>query len=375
MKKKCGIATVYTGYNYGSALQAYATKYICKGLDYEADVIKIRGLSQNRDIRLRKLLAIFARIIRDPKKIKKLKAYSKSKICEETKELFSYFYRNNINPVSYSYRDLKKACRKNKYDFFICGSDQIWNSTIDYVDPFLYLRFISEDKRIAFAPSFGRDYISKDNIRTISKYVNEIPYLSIREESGKNLIKKYMDRNAEVLVDPTLVLSKTEWQKALKLKVKKNNTAVLYFLDEPNDKTKKMIMEYCKEQNIKPIMVLNNFHIDIDSLFLNVGPKEFVELILNCKHVFTDSYHGMIFSANFNTDFTIFAREYNGATKQNARIDSFLKLIDSKFLFDPHSREDLLAKPDYRKINNVLENERKRSVSYLKNAIAGVIEK
>lgn len=45
------------------------------------------------------------------------------------------------------------------YDKFVCGSDQVWCTTTTYVDPLMYLRFAPQEKRIAYAPSLGRDYI------------------------------------------------------------------------------------------------------------------------------------------------------------------------------------------------------------------------
>ena len=173
--KKIGIATVYTGYNYGSALQAYATKNILSGMGYEADVLKVRGsLAKGRDIRLGKLITIAWRSLLHKNGIKSLKNYSANiskEFKEGTVELFNEFISNEISPQLVSYLELQKKANDDEYVAFICGSDQVWNSAVFYVDPFYYLRFACFEKRIAFAPSFGRDFIPDYNKKKIGKFV------------------------------------------------------------------------------------------------------------------------------------------------------------------------------------------------------------
>ena len=174
--RKIGIATVYTGYNYGSALQAYATKKILSDMGYEADVLKLCGsLAKGRDVRLGKLITIAWRSLLHKGGIKNLKNYSTnmSKMFKKgTIELFDEFFNDEISPRLISYSDLKRKAKSDEYAAFVCGSDQVWNSAVFYVDPFYYLRFAPFEKRIAFAPSFGRDFVPDYNIKKIGKYID-----------------------------------------------------------------------------------------------------------------------------------------------------------------------------------------------------------
>ena len=53
--KKIGICTVYTGYNYGSALQAFAVKELVKRSGYIPVVFKLKGsIVKGRDFRIKK---------------------------------------------------------------------------------------------------------------------------------------------------------------------------------------------------------------------------------------------------------------------------------------------------------------------------------
>ena len=169
--KKIGVATVYTGYNYGSALQAYATKQILSDMGYEAEILKISGsLVKGRDIRLKKLFTVAFRSLIHKGGVKSLKNYSSSiskEFKEGTIELFHDFFCKEISPLVLSFSNLRKKAKNSEYAAFICGSDQVWNSAVFYVDPFYYLRFAPLEKRIAFAPSFGRDFVPDYNKKKI----------------------------------------------------------------------------------------------------------------------------------------------------------------------------------------------------------------
>lgn len=160
---KIGIATVYTGYNYGSALQAFATTRIISSLGMTAALLKLHGsLIAGRDIRAKKLFTVVVRSLCHSGGIKSLKNYGKSmskNLQKESIRLFDTFTEQNLRPIEMSYTELKKRAYTDEYTAFLCGSDQVWNSAVFYVDPFYYLQFAPKDKRIAFAPSFGRDYV------------------------------------------------------------------------------------------------------------------------------------------------------------------------------------------------------------------------
>lgn len=93
------------------------------------------------------------------------------------------------------------------------GSDQIWNSSTLYVDPLYYLRFAPKQKRVALSPSFGRNFIADYNKNKMKKWINDYPYLSVREDSGVKLIKELTGLEAQHLLDPTLIINSEEWRK------------------------------------------------------------------------------------------------------------------------------------------------------------------
>ena len=372
--KKIGIATVFTGFNYGSALQAFATKKLLMSMGYDAEVLKLGGsLVAGRDIRLKKLLTILLRSTLNAGGAKSLKSYSDSlnkSLSVKSIEMFQRFADFNICPYEIKYNDLKKSAYSDEYCAFLCGSDQIWNSAVFYVDPFYYLRFAPIEKRIAFAPSFGRDFIPDYNKRKITKYVSEIKYKSVREETGAEIIEKITGDVAEVLIDPTLVISAEEWSDNLKLTNQKTKEYILaYFLDEPSQKAKDFVMGISKKYNMPVIGLPYNFEtMPWSENVVDAGPSEFVSYIKNASFVCTDSFHGTAFSLNFNVPFYTFERNYGNADKQSARIQSILNMVSLQERYEPYEIKDCFD-ISFEGVNCVLKKEREKAKKYLTDVL------
>lgn len=370
---KIGIATVYTGYNYGSALQAYATKCILFEMGYDAELLKLSGsLLPGRDVRFKKLFTVIFRSLFHLNGLKSLKNYKESiskKMPERSVAYFDKFIADSLNPQYVSYGSLKKMAKGEEYAAFICGSDQVWNSSVYYVDPFYYLRFAPATKRVAFAPSFGRDFVPDYNRKKITKFVSEIKNLSVRESSGVDIIKDLTGRGAELLLDPTLVLSAEEWIRVLDLKDVANEKYLLaYFLDTPSKKAIDTIYYIRSKYGLKIInLPYLNDRLTTDELGL-AGPREFVNFIKNAAFVCTDSFHGTAFSLNFNIPFYTFERNYGNAAKQSARIESILKLVSQTERYEPSNVDDCMN-ISFENVNAFLESERSKARRYLDEAL------
>ena len=370
--KKIGICTVYTGYNYGSALQAFAVKELVKRSGYIPVVFKLKGsIVKGRDFRIKKFVSIAFRSVFHFKEAKKIKnsyisLYNKN-LTQESRSRFEDFYKNQIEPYFISYSRLKKISKSDDYLRFFCGSDQIWNSTSLYVDPFYYLRFAPRYKRIAYAPSFGKSYIPQYNEKIIKKYISDINMLSVREETGKQIIFDLLGKECDVLLDPTLQLTGDDWRTAFNLEnVVGSKYVVAYFLDQPSDLAKQAIKNYAIEHDCKVIILPYNDEILDGAICYSAGPVEFLDLINFADCVFTDSFHGTAFSVNFNKNFYTFSRNYGSAHNQGDRIVSFLSKVGLENRLDAEKTQ---CNIDYNQVNEIMKIEREKSAQHLRNAI------
>ena len=105
----------------------------------------------------------------------------------------------------------------SKYDYFVTGSDQVWNPVYKLVKYVMYLRFALKRKRIAVAASFGMSDILEECQEIVARYLKGMHYISVRENSGKKIVEKYTNHSCDVFPDPTvfckLVLQKRGLQK------------------------------------------------------------------------------------------------------------------------------------------------------------------
>lgn len=371
--KRIGLCTLYTGYNYGSALQAFALKEHIKSLNYDCDIIKLSGSIVNgRDFRLKKAFVTFFRMFIHSNNIKNvIKSYSinnKKKMNLVTINKFDNFYKNYINPIYYKYNKLKSISKTDYYYKFICGSDQIWNSTAFYVDPFYYLWFAPRKKKISYAPSFGRDFIPKYNTKKIKKYISGFDFISVREESGRNIIKKLLNKEVDVCLDPTFLLSKNEWIKKFDLKDNNEEYIFTYFLNEPSTKAKKYLRDLSKIKKINFLNIGRGYNQNVFG-----GPKDFLTYIYNSSFVVTDSFHGLVLSLIFNKNFVIFDREY-ATENQSTRIVNLLEKINLLDRFNPNI-EFINKKINYKLINNKIKEEIIKSKDYLNYQLENEYEK
>ena len=365
--KKIGIMTWFSYNNYGTVLQVYATSKFIEKLKYEPQII-------NYLPKVRRTNLFDIKISQIAKKVYEYK--HKNKYIETTKKITNKsvnFKNDNLKLTKSCNSEIDLIEASKEQLAVICGSDQIW-SPISF-DKHYFLDFVDKNKKIAYAPSFGVSKIPENLTDKITELINDFEFLSSRELKGQEIVKKLTHKEAKLVVDPTLLLNKEEWKKELNLKKKENNYIVCYFLGNQKEYYS-AAKEIAKKLNSEIIIIPGNIHyLDKDKYkHLNIcGPKEFVELIMNAKFVLTDSYHGMLFSINFNKDFLIFKRfKDNKKSSQNSRIYTILKEynLSNRMYNKKMAINDLLnSKIDYKNINKILLSKREKSIEYLSNAI------
>lgn len=373
MSNKVIITTVFSGFNYGSSLQALASKILLNELGYDCQLLAMKSIIKGRDVRFKKLVTIIIRSMLLRRKIgaKPLKTYRNSyrkTMIGDSASRFALFTREYLIPCYISWNDMKKVAKESIACF--AGSDQIWNSSTMYVDPMYYLRFAPREKRIAFAPSFGRDFIADYNKKKMGKWISDFRYLSAREDSGIKLIKELTGRDAVQLVDPTLLVDGETWKKTLCVIDKQSNYILAYFLDNPSRSAIKAILDLKKFMNCEVIAIPYQFDdMSYCDKIIPAGPIEFVDLINNAKCVLTDSFHGTAFSINLHTPFFVFDREYGSAHSQNIRLQSILKKVDMLDRFDPKDVCVSITNINFDYSDKVLTKERNIAKKYIVNAI------
>ncbi len=365
MKKKVGIVTWYdSGYNYGSTLQAYAMQTVLQNMGCESELINYKP---ERKLFKYKFKEIGKRIY----------LYMFSKNVYLTWIRMDKWIKSNLN-ISEEYDSFEQLKSKSiQYDAVICGSDQIWNND-GSINPFYYLQFVDKTKRIAYAPSIARDYIDDRFVDIFNDYVQDIGYLSIREKQGAQLIKKITGREATVVLDPTLLLNKEQWEKQLPNNCELENKKYIFcYLLTKNDKYYNEVLELSKKLNmevITPTLFSNH-----NNTSKNIDFFEFLNLIRYADYIATDSFHGVAFSLNFCKQFAVYKRfedSYKGT--QNSRIYNILNEfnLNDRLITENNELEQVISEiKDYETISNILDEKRQDSLGYLNRALKSVLSK
>lgn len=375
--KKIGIVTSARELNYGAILQAYALQRIISEFGFDSRLLWWSNQrNSHRDIRIRKLFAMLATYVKNPKiLIKSVKAYGhtfEKSMAQNSVGLFEKFENEFLNIEFLSYTQMRRFAFSNDCQAVIAGSDQIWNSYAIYVDPFYYLQFVPKNKRIAYAPSLGKNDIPSYNKKKIKRYINEFNDLSVREETGRNLLSELTDKRIEVVLDPSLLLDGNVWRTVESTTRLPKEYILLYFLDQPNVECAKKIKEISEKFGL-PVLALP-YEIplfrEIENLhYVDAGPSEFLALVDNASLVLTDSFHGTAFSINFNKPFLTFDRQYGNNQSQASRIVDMLRTFDLTNHFVSGDVDLKCIKMDFELINKKLEQLREKSIKYLKEAI------
>ena len=203
-------------------------------------------------------------------------------------------------------------------DSFIIGSDQVWNPYYEAKE-YEFLTFVPKEKRLSFAASIGADSIPEDAKWYFKKNLSDMKYISVREERAAEIVKELTGRDADITLDPTLLLDKADWEIIAKKPTIniEDKYICTYFLGEVPEAVK----AFTKEKAL-PIYALNSQ--DSPELF-TLDPAEFLYMIQNASYVLTDSFHAVAFSIKFHKEFYVFDRKEEGVSSMFSRIETITK--------------------------------------------------
>lgn len=336
---KVGILTFHDAHNYGAVLQAYALKKYIKQLGYDVNVINYHH--------------------------KTIPDGFPRENNEERWEKFNKFIKeltNGEQTVYTSEEDLEKL----DIDFWICGSDQIWNTEITRgFNKGFFLDFETNGKKISYAVSMGIPNLPKEQEEDFKNSINKLDYISVREETLKQYAEKFTDKKVTKTLDPTLLLENKDYDDLI-LENKYGDYVLIYALG-PDERLTKIAKKIAEEKNAK-IVELNdkekeNYFCEQVS---NAGPMEFLTLIKNAKAIITNSFHGTIFSIIFEKEFYTITR-----LNRNSRMENILDIVGMRDrLLDKIEELENVKEQDYNKALKNLEEEKKKSQEFLKIALS-----
>ncbi|MBZ6001560.1 polysaccharide pyruvyl transferase family protein [Leuconostoc gelidum] len=250
-------------------------------------------------------------------------------------------------------------------DCFIIGSDQIWNPNFrtNIIDDFL--PDIHHKKIISYAASIGVESLNDEEELIFIRGLKQLDAISVREFSAQKMIGLYTDKPVSVLIDPTMLLSASEWhnlsENVNEVVAKQRKFIVTYFLGEISFLEKEYINQFAEDNNLSVINISDKNSV----LYEKIGPIEFLWLFENAHAIFADSYHAAVFSIIFKKYFEIFER-HDSFSKMNTRMHTLFQHFSiQNRMHDIELDNKYLEDIDYDNITEVLEKKQKEALDWL----------
>ena len=345
-------------FNYGNMLQKYALQHTLKKFVDSTEILYHKDGNQFHHNGFWAHQKPIASIAENPKRYDCFEVIRCAKIKE-----FEERYLNTRFDIPY-FADVA-----DEYDYFVVGSDQVWNPV--WIEDLYFLKFAPREKRIAYSVSVATPSIPEKKREQFRAGISGFEHLSVREEGAINIIKELTGQDAMLVADPTLLLTPKEWLEVsrkpawFKEKYERGYILSYYLRKEPPSELK----DLSKKMNLPLVNLLDNKNY----WHYTIGPEEFIWLFANASLVYTNSFHGVIFSIIFQRLFVNREIEQDRkGTNMSLRIPSLLKMFGLENRIARAANDfkiENMMEIDYGTCEKVLPAEREKAFRFLANAL------
>lgn len=354
---KIGILTYHRSENYGALLQAMALRHVLADMGHETYFIEYFPDYHERLYR--------------PFSFQTCHQYS---IKGQVAYLIEYPLRKLRHRAFQKFilREIAPYCRKmdEPYDVVFYGSDQIWRKQKelnDFNPVYFGVNNIQSKVHASYAASMGTHDLSDAEKRRVKELTEHLDFISVREDSLKELLSGLRVDSVSLDVDPTLLLTQAEWSLDIPVSLSFRKKYVLLYDLQTGCFDESAVRSFASERDLDIINLtgtarkIPTYHLRSVS-----GPSEFVELVRGADYVFTSSYHGLVFSL-------IHEKPFFASFKYNSgRAESILSTLDlsHRMLSVCTSNIPELDNIDYTPVKLKITNIRENSRSYIKEVLA-----
>lgn len=285
---------------------------------------------------------------------------------------FRFKRAQSILNKKFDYKKFQKefAVLNHETPFDVCffGSDTIWNFRNSFFENNA-LFFVGKDVEkpcYCYAVSAGstdKEMFLKN--KEIIKSIQKFKKIAVRDIHTETLLSEiYPGNNIFRTVDPTLLLNKDIYiKKFISKKCSLPKFLLVYYFGRIPDEIFKALSNFSRERNLKIVSV--GYYEKTYDIFLSYSPSNFITAFANAEYVFTNTFHGCVFSTIFNKQFAT-----DGIEKK--KIEGFLEefsLLDRVVTTADDVEKVMTTSVDYDKVNSLVSEARGRSIEYLQSVI------
>ena len=303
---RIGILTYHRAHNYGAMLQAYALLSFLRSNGHNAELIDywplyhkhqyalIRPITgKNIGYMIKNAIADICTFWRRYKRIQHFTS-------------FEHSYLNLPKEIRYT---SENALKDINYDCVIVGSDQIWrnrdsnNHHIGFDSTYFCQNINPSTRCISYAASMGIIQLSESDKATLQQYLKRFCTILVRENTLNDLVHS-LGYQAKVVLDPTLLLNKDQWNLSLPKKRFSSTRYVLYYELMPSAEATRFAQEKANSLGCKLLVMDARIPIIPKTGHISyASPIEFMHAIRDAEYVIATSFHGTAFSIIFEKQF------------------------------------------------------------------------
>ena len=366
---KIALISFHNALNYGAALQAFSLQHSLELHGFTSEYINYINSTRHG---FYSSLVQFKLAWKAGNKKRAIMLLIGAPILMLRKRAFDKFYRKylKVTPQIYS---TSEECKKlnDNYEKFIAGSDQIWNPVNNGNDTAYMLDFVREPHRkISYASSFGIDKIPNDLNSAYKHALENIGYLSTREQAGVNLISQITGKKASLVIDPVFLTPIEDWEKLITPISQAKSFIFLY--TNQRSQHKQFISRFGNK--FSSIHLLST-HLGLEEILNRkihlrtaMSPCNFLAEIKNASLVVTASFHCLAFAILLQKPFMVLL---SGKAGKDERLLNLLRLtgLSHRILTDKTTYQEIMSPIDYSKVQEILQAEIARSEQFLYQAL------
>ncbi|HVL62777.1 MAG TPA: polysaccharide pyruvyl transferase family protein [Microbacterium sp.] len=293
-----GIVTINDDTNYGNRLQNFALQEAVRSLGWEPETLTNRPPAWDRALLAPRIMHDirhdFSGFARRAGGRLQRETPQAPRSLEPRRSVIRAFTQTHIDSSPQGYAEMPTTYWGDRYISAIVGSDQVWNPTYRRAQGVDFLDFVGESHRIAYAASFGVQQVPGFLRSRYRAWLQGIPHLSVRESDGRRLVADLSGREARVVLDPTLLVHRTVWDRLISAQspIAAAPYAVRFFLGHPSPAQDAWVTRHADEAGLEIV----DMHALDQEKFADVGPAGFIAAIARAEIVYTDSFHAGIFA-------------------------------------------------------------------------------
>lgn len=365
---KIALVIFRIGPSHGSLLQTYALFHVLKSLGHSVSII-------NRKDRLSFRTFVKRTLYRTYKTLRGERfdhIISTEVIPSRIMKNMNLFVDRNLSPNLIEFSDVNlKRC---DFDAFVIGSDQVWRPKFVQDIAYYYLDFtksLKNIKRISYAASFGVDnweYSDEDTV-VCKELAQLFDAISVREDSGVDLCKKYLGVNAVHVLDPTMLLDVEDYINLIgNYSISQSSKTLVFSILDKSEKKKNIIDVVSNRLDLMPISIKAD---ESDLKYVETSVEFWLDEIRKSSFVITDSFHATVFAIIFNKPFIVIGNKFRGTGRLSSLLTMFGLVNRMIFEEENINWESILNENiDWGKVNTHRSLLKSKSLIFLKNSLS-----